>query len=118
MTNGIQGIQHAVLFQFPRELSSAEEGEMAARIRAWPDKIGGFRRLRFGPDRSGRSRGYQYLLLAEFPDEEAMARYLPHPVHKAFAEWVHERGSQELAFDYVLDENTALLDEGSGTLPG
>jgi heme-degrading monooxygenase HmoA len=107
-------IQHVVLFRFPRELEPEEEREMFAQVRAWPERIGGFTELRFGRDMTGaRTQGHQYLLLEQFPDEEAMKAYLKHPVHLAFADWVHERGSRELAFDYVLGPDTVVLGEAA-----
>jgi heme-degrading monooxygenase HmoA len=102
-------IQHIVLFQFPKDLSDGEEREMFAKVRRWPDEIGGFTRLRFGRDVSGRSRGYQYALLVEFEDKAAADNYFPHPVHRAFADWVHERGSQEIVSDYALDGDAVIV---------
>jgi hypothetical protein len=37
-----------------------------------------------------------------------MKDYLVHPVHRAFADWVHERGSEEIAFDYLLSPATVF----------
>jgi Stress responsive A/B Barrel Domain len=109
-------IQHVVLFTFPEELTPDEEREMADRIRGWPDEIGGFTELRFGRDITGaRTRGYQYLLFTQFPNERTMKDYLVHPVHRAFADWVHERGSQEIAFDYLLTPATMFV---AGSLAG
>ena len=102
-------IQHLVLFHFPRALSEQEEGEMFGRVRAWPEQIGGFRRLRFGRDASGRSRGYDYALMVEFETAEDMERYTPHPVHRAFADWVHARGSDEVVVDYPVHLDTVIV---------
>jgi hypothetical protein len=105
-------IQHVVLFNFPDGLTPAEEAEMYGHVRSWPDAIGGFTKLRIGPDMTGaRTRGYQYLLFEEFVDRDAMEAYTPHPVHQVFATWVAERSCQVLAFDYVLDDSTVVLGE-------
>jgi heme-degrading monooxygenase HmoA len=103
-------LQHLVLFRFPGDLSPEDEKEMFAQVSAWPEKIGGFTRLRLGKDVSGRSRGYQYALMVEFEDEEAAKRYHPHPVHQVFAGWVADRGCEVLALDYPLDSSTRILD--------
>lgn len=101
-------IQHVVLFQFPADLGPVDDAAIRARVAAWPVAIGGFRRLRFGSDLTGaRTGGYHYLLLTEFHDEGALRRYSAHPVHRAFVDWVHEKGSRELAFDYHLTAETA-----------
>jgi hypothetical protein len=105
-------VQHVVLFQFPRELTPEEEAAAVAQIRSWPSLIGGFTRLRFGRDRSqgARTRGFQYLLFAEFADQEKLRAYFPHPVHQRFSDWVAERGCVTLAFDYDLDGQTSIVD--------
>lgn len=103
-------IQHVVLFRFPADLSPADDQDIRQRVAAWPVQIGGFRRLRFGSDTTGaRTAGYHYLLLTEFDDDDALRRYTAHPVHRAFVDWVHEKGSTELAFDYALTADTALV---------
>jgi hypothetical protein len=103
-------IQHVVLFQFPADLSAEDDRTLRARVAGWPVEIGGFHRLRFGSDLTGaRTAGYHYLLLTEFDDEGALRRYGAHPVHRAFVDWVHEKGSTELAFDYHLTAGTALV---------
>ncbi len=96
-------VQHVVLFRFPRDLADDAEGELFAQVRAWPERIGGFARLRIGRDLTGaRSRGYQYLLFAEFEDHDRLEAYVPHPVHRAFSDWIVEHGGETLAFDYAL----------------
>lgn len=103
-------VQHVVLLKFPRDLAEDEHAELARQIRSWPELVGGFLELRFGRDMTdARSRGYQYLLFEMFPDEDTLEAYLSHPVHRAFADWVHERGCEEIAFDYVLDEQTVVV---------
>ncbi len=103
-------IQHVVLFQFPDALCPEDDRSIRARVAGWPAEIGGFRRLRFGSDVTGaRTAGYHYLLLTEFDDEAALHRYAAHPVHRAFVDWIHERGSTELAFDYELGPDTSFV---------
>lgn len=102
-------MQHIVLLQFPENLSAEEEDEMSSMVRRWPADIPGFTKLRFGRDISGRSRGYQYLLVTEFETDELMRAYFPHPVHQAFAEWIYSRGCQVLAFDYPVNDTTVIL---------
>ena len=104
-----QGMQHIVLFRFPRALSEPDEREMWEQVRAWPKEIPGFTRLQLGKDVGGRSGGYQYLLLTEFESEEAMRAYFPHPVHQRFSDWVFSRDCEVLRFDYPLDAESALF---------
>jgi hypothetical protein len=104
-------LQHVVLFRFPEPLDDAQAGEMRALVQEWPDRIGGFERLRFGTDLSdgARARGYQFLLLTEHADQAALTAYQQHPVHLAFGDWVYSRGCEVIAFDYQLGPDTVLI---------
>ena len=105
-------LQHIVLFSFPDELSDGDAAEMRAQVAAWPEKIGGMSRLRFGVDLTGaRTNGYSRLLYMEFAGTDELRQYQQHPVHQAFHRWILERGCTPLAFDYFLDRDTVLLPE-------
>jgi hypothetical protein len=101
--------QHVVLFKFPRELSPQEELEMFDQVRRWPETIPGFTGLRLGRDVSGRSGGYQYLLLTEFESEEAHRAYYDQPAHRAFSGWVFSRDCDVIRVDYALDERALMV---------
>lgn len=106
-------VQHAVLLGFEPELDTRAESDMVAQVRAWPERIGGFRVLRLGrPIDTTRTRGYHYLLFMEMEDERALDAYQVHPVHQRFAAWVVDHGGTVLAFDYVLDHDTVIVDAG------
>src|SRR5262245_29103207 len=93
--------QHVVLLRFPRPLTQDEEREFRAIASSWPEEIGGFRELRFGPALSQeRTAGYSHLLFCEFESREAHDRYQPHPAHQRFVAKVRELGAASLAFDY------------------
>jgi heme-degrading monooxygenase HmoA len=102
-------VQHVVLFNFPQDLSAQEEQEMERHIRVWPDTIRGLIGLRFGKDVGGRSKGYDYLLLTEFENEEAHQAYYSHHSHVDFSEWVAAHGAELIRVDYPLDEQSLLL---------
>jgi heme-degrading monooxygenase HmoA len=101
--------QHVVLFKFPQPLSEQDESEMFDRVRRWPGAVPGFTGLRFGKDVTGRSGGFDYLLLTEFESEEAHQAYYGHPDHVAFSDWVKARGAEVLRVDYPLDEGALIL---------
>jgi hypothetical protein len=103
-------LQHIVLFSFPEELSAEDWADMQQQVKSWPEEIGGFLQLRLGQSiNTERTRGYQYLLYMEVPDEAALASYQQHPVHQYFLRWVMERNCTPLAFDYFLDESTVVV---------
>ena len=101
--------QHVVLFKFDPELSAEEEAEMFDQVRRWPESIQGFTGLRLGRDVSGRSGGFQYLLVTEFETEEAHQAYYGQPAHKAFSEWVFSHRVEVIRMDYPLDERTLMV---------
>ncbi len=101
--------QHVVVFKFAQELTPEEEQEMFARVTAWPDTIPGFTGLRLGRDVSGRSAGFQYLLLTEFESEEAHQAYYSQPAHVAFSEWVFARECEVIRMDYPLTDRTQII---------
>ena len=105
-----QPVQHLVLFRLAEPPGPEVEEEMRRQISIWAGAIPGLRRLRFGADTGGRAAGYQFCLLTEFEDAEALAAYLPHPLHAAFLRWVQDRPFEVLRFDYPLDERTSLLE--------
>lgn len=103
-------LQHVVLFSFPDDLSEADDAEMRRQVEAWPAEVGGMTSLRLGRSlNEERTRGYQYLLYTEFPDDAALTAYQQHPVHQRFLRWVLERDCTPLAFDYVLDGSTVIV---------
>ncbi|HUY62161.1 MAG TPA: Dabb family protein [Candidatus Dormibacteraeota bacterium] len=106
-------VQHLVLFRLPGTPGPEVEVEMRRHMATWVGTIAGLRRLRFGADVGGRAEGYQYGLLTEFDDAQALAAYLPHPLHQAFLEWVRARPFEVLRFDYPLTAETALLEPDS-----
>ncbi|MCU1614214.1 MAG: hypothetical protein JWO98_1754 [Frankiales bacterium] len=104
-------LQHVVLFSFPDDLGPEDDAEMRRLVEAWPAEIGGMTSIRLGRSfNEERTRGYQYLLYTEFPDVETLVTYQQHPVHQRFLRWVLDRDCTPLAFDYLLDETTVILE--------
>lgn len=101
--------QHVVIFKFPRALTGDEEREMFERVRRWPETIDGFTGLRFGRDVSGRSGGFDYLLLTEFESEEAHRAYYTQPAHRAFSEWIFALEPEVIRVDYPLDDDNLIV---------
>jgi Stress responsive A/B Barrel Domain len=103
-------LQHIVLFSFPSDLGEADEAEMRRQVEAWPAEVGGMTSIRLGRSlNEERTRGYQYLLYTEFPDQAALVTYQQHPVHQQFLRWVLDRDCTPLAFDYHIDDTTVIM---------
>jgi Stress responsive A/B Barrel Domain len=107
-------IQHLVLFRWPGEPEPQLEEEMRRQISEWAGVIPGLLRLRFGRDVGGRADGYQFGLLTEFSDAQALSGYLTHPVHLSFLNWVKERPFDVIRCDYPLTAETSLLESQGG----
>jgi heme-degrading monooxygenase HmoA len=101
--------QHVVLFRFPSRLTEEEERDMAGQVRAWAGTVPGLVGLRFGADVSGRSGGWEYLLLTEFEDDETHRAYYDHRLHKSFSAWVFERNCEVVRLDYPLNDQTLMV---------
>ncbi|MCY0885221.1 MAG: Dabb family protein [Firmicutes bacterium] len=95
-------MQHVVLIRLPERPGEADQAELARLVDALPASIPGIRRLHWGWDVSGRSRGYQLGLVMEFESAEALAAYLPHPVHQRVVAWLNAHQGEILAFDFPL----------------
>jgi heme-degrading monooxygenase HmoA len=102
-------VQHVVLFKFPQALSSEEEKEMFERVRSWTQHITGLTGLRFGKDETGRSGGFDYLLITQFDNEEDHQSYYPQEAHVAFSKWVKDRNCEVIRVDYRLTPETLLI---------
>jgi hypothetical protein len=102
-------VQHVVLFKFPQALSSEEEKEMFDHVRSWPQHIKELTGLRFGKDETGRSGGFDYLLLTQFDNEEDHQSYYSQDLHVAFGEWVRDRNCELIRVDYRLTPETLLI---------
>jgi hypothetical protein len=103
-------IQHVVLLRFPADLDAADDEAIRTKVAAWPHGMPMLVGLRFGSDITGtRSHGYQYLLFTEFASKADLDGYRGHRVHQEFLAWIRERGVETLAFDYLLDANTAHI---------
>jgi hypothetical protein len=106
-------VQHIVLFRFPEPFSDTDAKEMRDMISDWPERIGGFRRLRLGSDlnEGARTRGFQYLLHTEHDDVPALRAYQQHPVHQMFFRWVVDHECEVIAFDYEITPDTCIQPE-------
>jgi heme-degrading monooxygenase HmoA len=90
-------------------LTADEEQEMFRRVGEWPQRIEGFTGLRLGKDVGDRSRGFSYLLLTEFENEEAHQAYYSKPAHVEFSEFVMALGAEVIRVDYPLTSETLFV---------
>ena len=99
-------LQHVVLVNFSRDLTETEVGFIDGVLGRWKASISGIVSYHWGFDVSGRSRGYQWGLVMEFENQEALAAYQPHPLHQEFAQWAARQGGEVLAFDFPIADGS------------
>jgi len=93
-------IRHIALIKFPDPDRPGLREEAAELLRPFAAGIPGLRDFHSGWDVSGRARGYHLGLVMAFDDEEGLKAYTPHPLHRAFQEWLGRQGGDVLAFDF------------------
>ncbi len=100
-------LQHVVLISFPDDVTEEQDNELRTMLFACGREIRPMHECRIGADLTGeRTRGYDFLLYTVFPDADALAAYVAHPVHQVLVRWLDAHGCQRLAFDYHIDATT------------
>ena len=103
-------IAHLVLLQPRPELTLAQRRDGVAALTRAAAGLADVRRFRIGRrvkhGRPGYERSmtvdYEYLLLFEFDDVDALTRYLAAPAHGVLGEMFSTATSAALAYDYEL----------------
>jgi hypothetical protein len=92
-------IAHIVLVR-PREGLSDDESreltEAIARLRSVP----GVRDMTWGPDFSGRSKGYTYAAVLHFGSRQTLAAYGDDPLHREIVQIFERLTLERLVVDY------------------
>lgn len=79
-----------VMFGFKDGTSPAEIETVVTRFHALQTQVPGIEAFEWGVNVSpeGLNQGLSHAFLLDFATEAARDAYLPHPQHKAFADWV------------------------------
>ena len=95
-------VEHIVLFKWSGNAEDSVKDLIARELRKLPDQIEEIMELSCGRDFSGRSKGYDFALIARFQDRHALEGYLSHPAHQSLVETLVRPNTEEtLAFDYI-----------------
>lgn len=89
MVDGVgQGVRHVLLMRFHEGTSAAEITTLVDEFRELAANIPGITGFEHGPNNSpeGLNRGFTYVFILTFENAAARDAYLPHPLHRAFAE--------------------------------
>ena len=104
-------IAHVVLLQPRADLTDDRRREAIDTIKASAASIPEIRRFTFGRRVKHGLPGYeqlmpqdfQYVLIVELDDADALKRYLQAPAHVALGQLFYTATSAALAYDYAID---------------
>ena len=78
-------IRQITLIRFKPEVEADQIQAMAEGFQGLVNIVPTVSRLEFGPDLNIRDDTWDYALVIDFPDEEALVSYRDHPTHLSFA---------------------------------
>lgn len=107
-------IAHVVLLQPRSDLTEAQRRDALATLSAAATGVPEIRRIRLGRRVKHGLPGYEqmmpqdfeYALIVEVEDVDALRRYLAAPEHGALGDLFYRATSAALAYDYELDDLT------------
>jgi len=97
-----QELRHVVMFGFKTGTSPEEVAEIVCRFTALKDLVPGIEAFEWGENNSpeGLNQGLSHCFFLCFATAAARDAYLPHPDHKAFADWVGQWVEHVTVLDY------------------
>jgi hypothetical protein len=93
-------LKHVVFFKFKEGIADAEIATLENALRALPAKIPEIKGFQFGRDMVRSDRSYDFSLVSEFDNLEAMKRYQVHPDHVPVIAMVRSISANILAVDF------------------
>ncbi len=100
-----QPVRHVLLVKFRPGATDEAIGSVFSAFRAACRKIEGIVSFEYGANNSpeGRNRSLTHVIVLTFAGVQARDAYLPHPEHRAFAEWLGKVGIIEelVVIDYI-----------------
>jgi len=95
-------IKHVVVMKFKPGISESRFRDMEKGLKALPDVISEIKSYEFGLDVVRSERSYNFGLVADFDDLEALRRYQIHPDHLKVLEIIKELCDSILAADFTF----------------
>lgn len=74
-------LKHIVFLKFKPGTTEDDISDIEKGLSGLPDRIPEIKRYEFGRDIVRSDRSYDFALISEFEDQEAMKRYQVHPYH-------------------------------------
>jgi len=93
-------LKHVVFMKFNKGVTDAEIANLGNALAGLPAKISEIRGLQFGRDIVRSERSYDFSLVSDFDNLEAMKRYQVHPAHLPVIAMVRSLSASILAVDF------------------
>jgi hypothetical protein len=93
-------LKHVVFIKFKEGITEAEISDLEKGLRALPAKIPEIKGFQFGRDVVRSERSYDFALVSDFDNLEAMKRYQVHPDHVPVIGMVRSISASILAVDF------------------
>jgi Stress responsive A/B Barrel Domain len=122
-------IQHIVLVKWKPGVEEQQVLRAFERAQHLPDEIAGVQSIVIGRNRGDQEHGFTHALIVRLDDEQALGRYLDHPLRKRYlaehlAPLEEERIEIDVPVDMALHRDPAARNwewgasVGMGMLPG
>ncbi|TDB82399.1 Dabb family protein [Actinomadura sp. KC216] len=79
----MNGFRHVVMFRWAEGTTTGQQDEVAARLRELPAVIPEIREYSLGADAGVNPAAYDFVLVADFADQDGYLAYRDHPSHRA-----------------------------------
>jgi hypothetical protein len=93
-------LKHVVFIKFKEGITEAEISSLEKGLSALPAKIPEIKDFQFGRDVVRSERSYDFALVSDFDNMEAMKRYQVHPDHVPVIGMVRSISASILAVDF------------------
>lgn len=94
-------LKHVVFLKFKSDISDADIEDIEKGLASLPARIPEIKRYEFGRDILHTERSYDFALISEFEDQDAMNRYQTHPYHFAVLNKIRMLSENIVAVDFI-----------------
>jgi quinol monooxygenase YgiN len=94
-------LKHVVLLKFKPDTPDEDIAKIEKGLASLPARIPEIKRYEFGRDILHTDRSYDFALISEFEDQEAMDRYQKHPYHFAVLNNISAACESIIAVDFI-----------------
>ncbi len=94
-------LKHVVFLKFKPDTADTDIADIEKGLASLPARIPEIKRYEFGRDILRSERSYDFALISEFEDTEAMNRYQTHPYHFAVLNKIRAICESIIAVDFT-----------------